>query len=572
MRRVTAAGAAALGVGLGLFSLDVARDEPGYWFAGASAAAGAALLVAGWALIGGGLTFWLRRPESSVGPLLAAAGFAWFVPELNAPGVGWAPAFTAGLALSAACPALVGHAVLAYPSGPLATRLERAAVVVAYGGALLVLGILPALLFDPQAQGCSECPRNLVRVADRASAAEQIMRAGIYLGLGWALALAALAAVRLVRAPPSGRPVLAAGAVYLVLVAAAFAVALDRGFVTDGTIEQRLWFGQAAALTALAAAVAWSWVRARRARSMVARLVVDLSRSPPPGGLRDLLADLVGDPELVLAFPLGSSARLVDSQGRSVELASGQQRTPLVRDGITVAVLGHAPGRLSDVQLVDEVAAAARLALENERLQAEVRARLEQLRTSRARIVASADAERKRLERDLHDGAQQRLVGLALSVRLAQAELSPAAGAATLERLGEAEAALRLAVEELRELAHGIFPAVLTDEGLAAAVEALAEEGRIPIRIGALPEGRFAPAVETAAYNVVAEAARTAPGGITVGAACDGAALVLEVDAPAGGPLELVQLEDRVRAIDGRLAVQPRNGRITIRAELPCDS
>ena len=91
-------------------------------------------------------------------------------------------------------------------------------------------------------------------------------------------------------------------------------------------------------------------------------------------------------------------------------------------------------------------------------------------------------------------------------------------------------------------------------------------------RIGALPEGRFAPDVETAAYTVVAEAARTAAGGITVGATCDGAALIVEVDAPAGGVLELVQLEDRVGAIDGRLAVEPRNGRIAIRAELPCNS
>src|SRR5829696_293322 len=506
MRRVIVAGAAALGVGIGIFSLGVARDEPSYWFGGGSAAAGAAMLVAGWALVGGGLTFWLRRPESLFGPLLATSGFTWFAPELNNPGAGSALAFTAGLTLSAACSALVGHAVLAYPSGRLASGLERAAVAIAYGGALFVLGVLPALLFDPQTQACNDCPRNLVLIADRASAAEEITRAGVYLGLGWALALAALAAVRLVRVTPSGRPVLAAGVVYLVLVAAAFAVWLDRGFVANGAVERRLWLGQAAALLALAAAVTWSWVRARQARATVARLVVDLSRSPPPGGLRDSLAQLVGDPELVLAFPLGDAGRLVDAQGRSVELASNQQRTTLVRDGRTVAVLGHAPGLLGDEQLVDEVAAAARLALENERLQAEVRARLAELRTSRARIIASADAERKRLERDLHDGAQQRLVGLALSVRLAQAELAPAAGAATLERLREAEAALRLAVEELRELAHGIFPAVLTDEGLAAAVEALAEEGRIPIRMGALPEGRFAPDVETAAYTVVAEA------------------------------------------------------------------
>ena len=156
-------------------------------------------------------------------------------------------------------------------------------------------------------------------------------------------------------------------------------------------------------------------------------------------------------------------------------------------------------------------------------------------------------------------------------MRLTRTQLV-SADAATLARLEEAEAELRLAVAELRELAHGIFPAVLADEGLAAAVEALAEEGRVPIRIGTLPEGRFAAAVETAAYTVVAEAARAAPAGIAVRAARSGDLLVVQVDTPAGGALELVQLEDRVGAIDGRLAVETRNGHMTIRAELPCES
>ena len=237
-----------------------------------------------------------------------------------------------------------------------------------------------------------------------------------------------------------------------------------------------------------------------------------------------------------------------------------------------MAVLGHSPGLLGDEQLVDEVAAAARLALENERLQAEVRARLEELRTSRARIVESADAERKRLERDLHDGAQQRLVGLALSVRLARAQLSRTADAATLAPLEEAEAELRLAVTELRELAHGIFPAVLADEGLAAAIEALAEEGRIPIRIGSLPEGRFAPAVETAAYTVVAEAAglhqEASQSGPPGAATCSSSRSIRRTARrararPARGP---------GGAVDGRVAVETRNGHTTIRAELPCES
>src|SRR5262245_6832225 len=114
-RRVVALGILAAGVALGVLALDVARDAPGYWFAGSSGVASAALLAAGWSLVATGVGSWLRRPESRFGPLLAAAGFAWFAPELNAPAAGSALVFTAGLCLSAACPPLVGHAVLAYP-------------------------------------------------------------------------------------------------------------------------------------------------------------------------------------------------------------------------------------------------------------------------------------------------------------------------------------------------------------------------------------------------------------------------------------------------------------------------
>jgi signal transduction histidine kinase len=555
----------ALGLAVGLFTLDVAGDAPG-WLAGHSAITAVALLAAGWALIGCGLAFWWRRPGSRFGPLLAAGGFAWFIPELSNPGVDSALAFTAGPALSALCAALVGHAVLAYPFGRLGSRLERAVVALAYAGGVLVLGVLPTLLDDPQARGCNQCPRNLLLIADRTSAAEDLTRAGMYLGVVWGLGLATAVVVRIVRAAPSARPVFAAGAVYFALTVATYAVSLDRGFVTNGALERRLWLGQAAALVALTASVAWSWVRARRARSAVARLVVDLSQSPPPGGLRDVLAGLSGDPELVLAYPFGDAGRLVDAQGRPVELTAGQQRTPLIRDGRPVAVLGHAPGVLDDEQLVDAVTAAARLALENERLQAEVRAHVEELRASRARIVAAGDAERKRLERDLHDGAQQRLVGLSLSLRLLRSQLTGS------RRLEQADEELRLAIGELRELAHGIFPAVLADEGFAAAVEALAEEGSVPIRIGAMPEERFAAPVESAAYTVVAEALRAATGRLAVRAQHTDGVLAVDVETPAMDGLDIVGLQDRVGALDGRLEMANENGHARIHAELPCES
>ena len=573
-RHGIAATVSALGLAVGAFSLDVARDDPSRWFAGTSTVAGMAFLGAGWALIGSGLVFWLRRPASRFGPLLAAAGFAWFLPDWTNPGIGSSLVFTVGLCLYAACPALAGHAVLAYPTGRLASSLERLTVLSGYAGGVLVLGVLPALFFSPQAQSCTPCPRNLLALAsDRNGLWTDLNRIGLYFGVAWALALATLAFWKLIRASSWARPVFAAGAAYLGLVATWFAASLDQGLLWNGALERRLWLLQAAALVVLATGVAWNWVRNRRARSAVARLVVDLAHSPAPGGLRDVLAGSVGDPDLVLAYPLSTTARLVDAQGQPVALDDRRQQTRLMQDGQVVAVLAHASGLLDDEQLVDEVAAAARLALENERLQAEVRARLEELRASRARIVEAGDAERRRLERDLHDGAQQRLVGLSLSLRLARSQLTDHADPEALAFLNEADAELRQAIAELRELAHGIFPAVLADEGLAAAVEALAEDGRVSIRILGLPEGRFAARIETAAYTVVAEAVRATTSAVVVEAKRSGDALLVDVETHDESGLGLVALQDRLGALDGRLVVERgTDGNVTIRAELPCES
>jgi signal transduction histidine kinase len=575
MRRWTiAVGLLGLGLTAGVLTLTAAHDHPAYGFAGSSRVAGAALLGAGWALIGCGLAFWLRRPSSRCGPLLTAAGFAWFVPEWNNPELGSSLAFTAALVLSAACPPLVAHAVLAYPGGRLPSRASAVAVGAAYGGALLVGGVGPAgglgpaVVFDPRAEGCGDCPRNLMLVNGVDGAAEDLTRIAVYLGLAWAAALAVFCASRLVRGSRSARPVVTAGAVYLGLVAATYASALDRGFVTNGALERRLWLGQAAALLVLVGSIAWALVRARRARAAVARVVVELTQSPPPGGLRAALAAIAGDPTLEVAYPVGEEGRLVDARGQPLELAPGSETTRIVREEQTVAVLAHRPGVLDDQPLVDEVSAAARLALENERLESEVRARLEELRASRSRIVEAGDAERRRFERDLHDGAQQRLIGLSLSLGLLRGRATRADGP-----LAEAEAELRQAAVELRELAHGIFPAVLADEGLAAALEALAEEGRVPIRIENVPETRFDAPIETAAYTVVAEAARTATAPLTVAASTTRGTLVVEVETAKSDELDVTFLEDRIGALDGRLAVVPgADGEATIRAELPCES
>jgi signal transduction histidine kinase len=561
------------GLALGAFSLAIARDDPAFLFAGASLGGAVALLGAGWALLACALVFWGRRPGNAVGPLLVAASCAWFLAEWDNPEAGSAVVFTIGLVLYAACAPLVGWAMLAYPGGRLASWEERVAVALALAGAVLVLGLLPALVFDPTTGACGQCPDNLLLVADEPGLFADLNRVGVHLALAWSLLLIAVACWKVARASSARRrvvaPVVAAGSVYLGLIAATFAASLDRGFVGSGALERRLWFAQAGALAALALAVAWRLLRTRRTRSSLARLVVELGEAAPAGGLRDALAAALVDPELEIAYPVGEE-RYADARGRPLDLAGvdGRAATPLVREGKTVAVLLHRTDLLDNPELVEEVTSAARLALENERLQAEVRAQLESLRSSRVRIVEAGDAERRRLERDLHDGAQQRLVGLSLALRLLRSQLDTDQDQQVANRLDEAEAELRRAVAELRQLAHGIHPVVLSDEGLAAAVEDLAEGAPALLRIGAVPQGRFPPAVETAAYLVVAEAAKT--GTVTVSAARRDGTLVVDVEAEAQ-PEGLVDLEDRVGALDGTLAVEPAlDGGFRIRAEIPC--
>jgi signal transduction histidine kinase len=262
----------------------------------------------------------------------------------------------------------------------------------------------------------------------------------------------------------------------------------------------------------------------------------------------------------------------------------GRAVTPLTRQGETVALLSHRPGLLEDPAIVDEVIAATRLAVDNERLQAEVLAQLQELRASRARIVTTGDAERRRLERDLHDGAQQRLVGLSLALRLARAQPGARADPNLTALLNRADERLRGAISELRELAHGIYPAALTDDGLAAAVEALAEHAPTPLTIIHMPQERLPGPVEAAAFFLIAEttgylATVAAATSVTVDVRHDSGRLVVEVtENGAGEPdreleARLTDLTDRVGALDGQLHVgHIPGGGVTIRAEMPCGS
>jgi signal transduction histidine kinase len=323
----------------------------------------------------------------------------------------------------------------------------------------------------------------------------------------------------------------------------------------------------------------------RLARGQVAGLVVQLGERGEPADLRDALARALGDPSLELAFWFPAEQRYVSADGRPVQLPEpegGRLGTFVERQGQPVAVLLHDPALEHNAELVQSVCAAAALTLENERLQAELRARLSELQASRARLVEATDAERRRLERDLHDGTQQRLVSIAMSLGLLEARL-PDEPPALRPLVHETREALTVALEELRELTQGIQPALLTERGLAAALEDLARRAALPTHLGVdIPE-RLPEQAESAAYFLVSEAltnavkhshasearvsATSAGGVLTVEVADDG---IGGATTGGGGGSGLRGLADRVEALGGNLTVSSPPGRgTTLRAEIP---
>jgi signal transduction histidine kinase len=323
--------------------------------------------------------------------------------------------------------------------------------------------------------------------------------------------------------------------------------------------------------------------RLRRAEG-VARLLDELDALPTPGGLPAALARALEDQSLELAYWLPEGDRYVDADGHPVELpepACGRAITPLDLDGRRVAVLIHDVALSEEVELVRAAGRTAVLWLERARLEAERNARIVELRQSRARIVAASDAERRRIERDLHDGAQQRLAALLLQARLGRRTLIQPDGT-TDGLLTELEHGLAEALAELRRLAAGILPPVLADHGLAAAIEELAGRSPIPVSVEHVVRDRLPRQVESAAYFVVAEALANEikhahASRAAVRAVCDHGRLFVDVsDDGIGGATQgsgLQRLADRVGAVDGTLTwSSPVGGGTVLHTEIPCAS
>jgi signal transduction histidine kinase len=571
-----AAGPTALAVGLG--ALAVAQG-PGRFttYAGHSGLAASLTVTAGLSLVAAGLVTSFSRPAGRIGDLAVLAGLVWFAPVW----VGWdkGPPLVRSLGMLAAgftFPLLL-HLVLAYPSGQLHGTAARTLVLAVYlEAALVALGqaLFRHPFYDPNCW--ANCTDNDFLVRSLPQLARVIEVADRWFTAAAATALVALCARRLLRdSGPTRRALLpiALPATLLAGAVIAHAVALQRRLLEDPTDPafRTIFALGCIAVMLLAAGLVWTTVHTRIQRRAVARIATNLGQVPPPGSLQTALAQAVSDPELQITYWLPDAEHYVDATGQPVPepvASPGRAITTLVRDGRRIAVVSHTAA-LPDLER--ELGAAVRLALENERLQAEALAQLDQLRASRVRIVETGDSERRRLERDLHDGAQQRLLALSYDLRLARAQAEADGDAPTGSLLTEATGQAQAALGELRDLAHGIYPAILAEAGLGPALASLADAAPLPVELRDAAQGRYPVAVETATYLLVAEALDDAAGRdashATISVARDGGRLVVTVeDDGTDRSSPMVHLADRVGALDGRLAVGPTR----LRAELPC--
>jgi signal transduction histidine kinase len=564
-------------VASGVGALAIAQGPGrGTTYAGHSDFAAAIGLGAGFALVLVGVATSFG-PARRIGDLAMLAGFVWFAPVW----VGWegGPSLVRSLGMLSAgfiFPLLL-HVVLAYPNGRVQPTAGRALVGAAYiEASLTALGA--ALFRDPffDLNCWANCTDNVFLVRSLPSLARAIEVTDRWFTVAAAAAFATICLWRLLKhSGPARRALLPVVAPAMLFTGgiAAHSIALYRMALEDPSDPAFFFIFviTSAAVALLAAGLVWSSLRTRLQRRAVAQIVTTLGEAPAAGTLESALGRALGDPELKIAYWLPNSRRYVDANGEPVAepvATAGRVITTLVRDDRRVALVSHAAG-LPEVE--SEMGPAVRLALENERLQAEGLAQLAELRASRTRIVETGDAERRRLERDLHDGAQQRLLAVSYDIRVAlanaEAEGDHQTGSSLAGALNEAQASL----DELRELAHGIYPAILGEAGLGAALETLVDTFPLQVQASDVTKERYPSSVETAAYLLVVEALEDAVAREATHAAVtagrDDEWLVVSVqDDGSERTSAMVRSADRVGALGGTLKVGP----MIVRAEIPC--
>jgi signal transduction histidine kinase len=537
-------------------------------------------LVVGASLLGCGLASWQSRPENRIGPIMVFTSFAWFAVQLTQSPTPWV--YTIGTALQSVWGVGLIYLLLAFPSGRLPTSIDRWLVGAAIG---LTLGFeLLAMLYGNKAGlRCAGCTDNLLQVVRDNHKAQGLLNLQRLLGSVALVTVIIVLVRRWLTASVAQRravtPVLVAGCT--TLTALAWTVTFDLLGDPLGALPAHVWF---LTMATVPIAVMFVFLQRRLARGMIAGLVVELGSPGATTDLRDALARALGDSSLELAFWFPAENGYVDGAGRAVVLPDDQttrRSTFVERDGQPVAVLIHDPVLEHNSELVRSVCAAASMALENERLQAELRARLVELQASRARLVGATDAERRRIERDLHDGTQQRLVSIAMSLGLLETKLPPQA-TAVQPLVRETRDAIALALEELRVLTHGINPPLLVERGLPAALDELCRRAALPTRLDVELKRRLPEEVESAAYFMASEALTNAAKHshgreVRVAVSYDGHSLTLEITddgiggASTTGGSGLRGLADRVEARGGHFTVSSPPGRgTTLRAEIPC--
>lgn len=546
-------------------------------YAGASDVAAVLMLTVGSALVAAGLAMSFGRRRFDAGDLSVLVGLAWVAPPL----VGWSqgpPSVrAAALVLSLFTVPLVLHLVVG--TAPHCGRGLRLAVVLGYAGASAV-AVVQTLFRDPYLDqtcyaNCSVNPFLLHSFPDVVRAAG-LSNQWFVAGLG--VLLVGLGAMRLRSGPRATPRRFASIALPAILVGVVVVVRAMIGLArpVEDPLDDVLFAGYlatAASLFILAVGLMVA-VRSRSARRhALTRFVTVLADVPPAGALEAALARSVDDPDLRLGYRLAGTERLVDARGRHLpepRPGPGRHLTTLTRDGRPIAVVDH-EGPPADIE--EQLTASIRLGLDNERLQAQQLATLEELRASRERIVEAGDRERRRLERDLHDGVQQRLLALSYDIRVAGAVAVAEGDTVTASTLTKAAEVTQDALRDLRDLAHGLFPAVLADVGLAAALGTFADLAALPVAVKVtVASERFPAPIESAAYFAVVEAVQGAQARratqIHVTVEQERHRLLVEVkDDGRESALVPTVVADRVGALGGTVTSGP--GRC--RMEIPCE-
>ena len=535
--------------------------------------------------IGTGLYAWARRPHNLVGPLLCAIGFTFMLNALTTSDVAWV--FTLGMTFGSVFFIVFAQLVLTFPTGRTISRFERRVLTTGYGLAIGVPLLFALVTPEPEVRVREDMPANVLMVADVPWLSDVVDVVGSLTGFAVVGVLLALIARRWRDATPAARraltPIHICGAALIVLLGglliADLVIADESDAYAAANVVALIPF-MLLPFVFLAGLLRSRWARATAVGDLVERL----------GGERQArqaaVAEALGDPSVQLAYWLDDERRFVGEDGTPCEIPAAndaRRAAAMVRHGdALVGAIVYDRALDEDPELVSAAAGAAALSMQNGRLEAELRARVADLRVSRARLVAEGMAERRRLERDLHDGAQQRLVSLALQLGLARSALArdPREAERMLVRAGEE---LDQALDELRELARGLHPAILTDRGLSAAVDALAARSPVPVEVEQVPAERLPAPVEAAAYFVVSEAlanlakhAGAEHAEVRIARANGHAVIEVHDDGRGGADPEghgLRGLADRVGALDGRLRVDsPPGAGTTIRAEIPCAS